>query len=229
MPLSDAVDLQRLSTAEKLAGALREQILRGQIPAGASLGEEELARLGSVSRHTARAAIRVLASSGLVRHAAHKGATVASLTASDVRQLYQVRRLLEPAAVDVPERLDADVLAPLESALAQLERVAARTNEDLVEADLAFHSAVVALGNNERVDRFYAQTVQELRLAFVIVAFADDEWRDSERLIGEHQALLKLLRAGRREACKQVLIEHINQYEARLATLIGNGPTAPTP
>jgi DNA-binding GntR family transcriptional regulator len=222
MPLSDAVDLQRLSTAEKLAGALREQILRGQIPAGASLGEEELARLGSVSRHTARAAIRVLVAGGLARHTAHKGATVASLTASDVRQLYQVRRLLEPAAVDVPAQLDAD-------ALAQLERVAARTNEDLVEADLAFHSALVALANNERVDRFYAQIVQELRLAFVIVAFADDEWRDSERLIAEHQALMELLRAGHREESKQALVEHIDQYEVRLATLIDGGATAPAP
>jgi DNA-binding GntR family transcriptional regulator len=229
MPLSDAVDLQRLSTAEKLAGALREQILRGQIPAGASLGEEELARLGSVSRHTARAAIRVLVAGGLARHTAHKGATVASLTASDVRQLYQVRRLLEPAAVDVPAQLDADVLGPLEIALAQLERVAARTNEDLVEADLAFHSALVALANNERVDRFYAQIVQELRLAFVIVAFADDEWRDSERLIAEHQALMELLRAGHREESKQALVEHIDQYEVRLATLIDGGATAPAP
>lgn len=223
MPLADAVDLQRQSTAEKLAAALREQILSGQIPAGSSLGEEDLARRGSVSRHTARAAIRLLVAGGLVRHSAHKGATVASLTASDVRQLYQVRRLLEPAAVDVPVQMDAQVLAPLEVALERLERVAARTNEDLVEADLAFHSALVALAANERLDRFYARTVQELRLAFVIVAFADDEWRDSERLIAEHTQLMELLRADRREDCKAALVAHIDQYEGRLSALIDDG------
>jgi DNA-binding GntR family transcriptional regulator len=223
MPLVDAVDLQRQSTAEKLAAALREQILSGQVPAGSSLGEEELARLGSVSRHTARAAIRLLVASGLVRHTAHKGATVASMTASDVRELYQVRRLLEPAAVDVPARMDAHVLAPLEAALERLELVAAKTNQDLVEADLAFHTALVALGDNERLNRFYAQTVQELRLAFVIVAFADDEWRESERLIAEHTTLMKLLRADRRQECKQALADHINQYESRLVALIDDG------
>jgi DNA-binding GntR family transcriptional regulator len=220
MSLADEVALRRESTAEKLAGALRERILSGQLPAGSPLREEDVAKTASVSRHTARAAIRVLVASGLVRHTAHKGAEVATMTASDVRELYQLRRLIEPAAIDVPARLDDTVLAPLEAALDRLERVAALANEDLVEADLAFHGALVGLAGNERLDRFYAQTLRELRLAFVIVAVADDERRDAERLIDQHAELLELLRAGRRKECKRALLTHIDRYEDRLLDLL---------
>lgn len=220
MVLADELDLRRESTAEKLARALREQILAGELASGSPLGEQELAQRASVSRHTARAAIRLLVSTGLVRHEAHKGATVATMTPSDVRELYQARRVLEPAAIDAPAELNAEILAPLEGALDLYQRVAARTNEDLVEADLAFHMTLVALGGNRRLDEFYAQTVRELRLAFVIVAFADDEWRDARRLIDEHLELMELLRAGRREACKRALVAHIDHYEGRLVSLI---------
>lgn len=203
-------------------------ILKGQVPPGSALVETDIARRGAVSRTTAREAIRLLAVTGLVRHTPHKGAVVATMSALDVRELYQVRRILEPAAIDVPKQLDAAVLEPVEQAFANLTHAAHRTGEDLVEADLAFHRALVAFAGNRRIDDFYATVVDELRFAFSIITFADEEWLDGGRLVEEHTEFVELLRANKRSECKRALIAHIDQYERRLLHLERKGDDSTT-
>ena len=59
---------QHLSVSEQVAGVLRAYILRMGLAPGERLGrEEDLVRTFGVSRPTMREALRLLASSGLVR------------------------------------------------------------------------------------------------------------------------------------------------------------------
>src|ERR671924_53620 len=66
--------LHRTSTVDALADALRREILDGELPAGARLRERELCEAYGVARHSLRAALRSLASDGLVRIEPHRGA-----------------------------------------------------------------------------------------------------------------------------------------------------------
>ena len=90
-----ARQLQRTSTVDALAAALRREILDGELPPGAWLRERELCEAFGVARHSLRAALRTLAAEGLARIEPHRGARVAQLTPDDVRWLYELRAALE--------------------------------------------------------------------------------------------------------------------------------------
>ena len=69
--------LQRVSTVDAIAAALRTRILDGELAAGERLRELELADAYGVARHSLRAALRALAAEGLVAIEPNRGASVA--------------------------------------------------------------------------------------------------------------------------------------------------------
>ena len=89
-----SLQIKRASTAEQVAEALREMILRGEIKQGQPLREVSLAASIGVSRNTMREAIRVLAREGIVMHEMHHGAMVTRLETRDVEDIFRVRRVL---------------------------------------------------------------------------------------------------------------------------------------
>src|SRR5918996_1234467 len=114
--------LHRPSPVEALADALRREILDGELPAGARLRERELCEAYGVARHSLRAALRTLAADGLVRIEPHRGASVAELTADDVRWLYELRAALELEAAHLALDRNGGRLPPkVHQALARLE------------------------------------------------------------------------------------------------------------
>src|SRR5262245_16730232 len=84
------------STAEEATTtALRRAILQGVLRPGDRLRQETLAAELGVSRIPLRDAFRRLEAEGLIRIDGRRGARVASLSADDVAELYELRRLLE--------------------------------------------------------------------------------------------------------------------------------------
>ena len=84
------------TTAEETTvAALRRAIVEGVLPPGERLRQETLAAELGVSRIPLRDAFRRLEAEGLIRIDGRRGARVASLTAEDVAELYELRRLIE--------------------------------------------------------------------------------------------------------------------------------------
>ncbi|HEX6938093.1 MAG TPA: GntR family transcriptional regulator [Longimicrobiales bacterium] len=75
--------------------ALRERILRGDYPEGAPLRQDALAAELGVSRIPVREALRQLEAEGLVTISPHHGATVSTLSIDEVRELFELRALIE--------------------------------------------------------------------------------------------------------------------------------------
>jgi DNA-binding GntR family transcriptional regulator len=211
---AEQLGLQRESSAEQLARAIREQVLRGAIPPGTPLREAQLVASAGVSRTTAREALRLLVFQGLVQHSPHRGAIVRQLSAADVRDIYRVRRVIESAAIDAARASSAERQAALTTALDDLERAAgAREWAGLVEADLAFHRALVGLLMSERLDRMQRSLELELRLAFSITAFVDREFEDPAPIVEDHRLILRYLRDGDIERCRSRLLAHLDKHE----------------
>ena len=72
---------------------LRRLILLGALPAGSRLPQYELAATLNMSITPIREAIRRLSSEGLIDLDTHKDARVASISAEEARQLFEVRLL----------------------------------------------------------------------------------------------------------------------------------------
>jgi DNA-binding GntR family transcriptional regulator len=218
--------IERTSTVDQVADRLRSMIWLGELLPGYRLREVPLAQSFGVSRNTIRDAIRELATEGLVTHELHRGALVASLDASDVRDLYAVRRLLELNAVS---RASQAHLEPVADAVELMERaVQAGDWEAMVEADGRFHQALVAMLGSPRLNRFFEQIGAEFRFAIGVLSFQDAADRaagspdgtELSQLAAEHREIYDLLASRRKADARRALEVHLSENERRLIEIL---------
>src|SRR6476619_3778037 len=105
------------TTPDLIADTLRDEILRGAVAPGQALRQEELADRFGVSRLPVRDALLRLEAQGLVHVYPNRGAFVISLSADEVREIFELRLLLEGDIIEraVP-RMTADDWRRIDSA-----------------------------------------------------------------------------------------------------------------
>src|SRR6187399_1679140 len=81
-----------------VASVLREAIITGHLRANEPLPQDEIAAQLRVSHIPVREALRQLESEGLVTYQPNRGATVSALTSEEIREIYEIRVILETAA-----------------------------------------------------------------------------------------------------------------------------------
>ena len=107
-------DLERASTAQKVADMLRERVLDGELAPGLRLSEEAIGGALGVSRNTLREAFRLLTRDRLLVHEHSRGVFVRRPTADDVRDLYKARRVLDEVAATIRYfNVAADAVPPV--------------------------------------------------------------------------------------------------------------------
>ena len=89
----------RKATHEVVAAVLREAITTGQLKANQPLPQAEIAANLQVSHIPVREALRQLESEGLVTYQANRGAMVSALTTAEIREIYEIRAMLESGAI----------------------------------------------------------------------------------------------------------------------------------
>ncbi len=210
--------IQRQSTTEQAAGAVRQAILSGRLLPGTPLREAALAVELGVSRSTIREAARVLASEGLVRYQMNRGIVVADITGADAADIYAARAAVELAAADALTRhRDPAVYAQLADLVEQIERAFGRGDTAAVlDGDRLFHATLVAAAGSPRLCRIYGQLQQEQRLA---LALAERSSRELGRTADDHRQLLDALHGSRTRA-RAELTAHLDAGAAELRRLL---------
>src|SRR5260370_28290678 len=130
---------------EQVHEQLRRHILCGELEAGETFSQVELAARCSVSRAPLREAVRMLQREGLVISAPNRQVTVAPFSLSDLEQIYGMRVTLEAAAIraSVPLVTPED-LADMQADLARMDHFAAEADYERWEVPhRAFHQALV--------------------------------------------------------------------------------------
>lgn len=193
--------------AQATAAGLRARILEGALPGGAPLREVALAAEHGVARNTLRAALLLLEADGLVVIEPNRGARVAGLDPVAVRELQELRTVLETGAARLAlarngGRLPASVGAAAE-ALAAVCRSDGAAWREVVEAHLAFHTALVAASGAPRVVQAHARLAGEL----VLFTVQGRPAFDRERLAATHLALPGLIEAHGVERLERHLAE----------------------
>jgi DNA-binding GntR family transcriptional regulator len=211
------VKISRRSTVGDLAETLRDRILAGEIPPGAALRESSLAQTIGVSRNTVREAFLALVAEGLIRHIPHRGFFVVKLSPEDVADLYRARRVLELGALEALPAGDPEVLKGLDSALDHLRQATEeKDTADAYQADLEIHQALVATLGSTRLDAIFAGVLMELRLVIILM----DTLSDFPELVGEHEQLIQMIRAGDKAAASALLKKHLDAAERLLAAAV---------
>jgi DNA-binding GntR family transcriptional regulator len=212
-----SLPIERLSTAERVAAALRDELLSGAILPGTPMRDIELSARAGVSRTTVREALSLLAREGLLTHSLHRGTEVARLAPDDVRDIYAMRRILERAGAEALIASPSAGIEDLERAVAAMAGATARRDRrGVVEADVAFHSAIVATLGNRRIYSAMTGAMKELRLALSVT---DRTYDDLDWQLSQHQSLLALLRERNPDAA-QALEEHLAHSEAMVCMAV---------
>jgi DNA-binding GntR family transcriptional regulator len=214
----DRSPIHRVSVADQVAGILRQRILDGELRPGSALPEIPLANSLGVSRNTMREAVRILSLEGLLKRNIHRGVTVAQLSMKDVQEIYDLRRMVEVQAILSAKKRTAEVMEQLRAAVDGYERaVRSRDWMQAVNWDLQFHSLVIHLRGNKRLETFYQKVIGELRMGMVLV---DRTHNNPGALVPVHRRLYELLSAGKLKQCADLLLQHLDDSEARLGGIM---------
>jgi len=200
-------ELESHSLVDLAVSRLSREILSGRTDPGERLVEEQLTRRLGISRAPLREALRLLAQQGLVEHIPRRGARVATLSDDDVRELYEVRDVLERHAV-ANIRPAAD-LSGLETAL-ELMRKATEAGDRLAVADAhrRFHVEVVNLGGNRQLRALYESVLVRLQLYMAVNLRREAEVAEPADGVHRHERLLAAVSRGDATAIMAALNAH---------------------
>jgi DNA-binding GntR family transcriptional regulator len=199
---------------DRIYDELRKRLQQAPLAAQERLVDIDIAAAYGTSRMPARDALLRLVNEGYLVGTT-RGFVAPTLTAEDVRDIFEVRRLLEPAAIaGVAAELDAAAEQQLDAALDRARRAAA--NDDGVEmmlANMAFREAWLGRVKNQRlagtIARFvdHVQTVRQHTLVSAqtrAVVLAG--------LTGLHEALLQRDGARARTRMEQFMADAESAY-----------------
>jgi len=181
--------VERDSLVVQCCAELSRLIKQGEWPVGARIpNEQELARLLGVGRSTSREAVRSLIASGQLSSRQGSGTFVVSATPvseldrqirqSDIGDVTEVRLLLEVEASRLAAhrrtRTDLD-----EIKRALTARGTASSTDDLIDADLRFHAAIVAATHNSVLVTLYESFAGTLRATSEEIFSSRDHWSEA--------------------------------------------------
>lgn len=210
----------RRSTTDDVFVRLRHQILAGELGPGSHHSVYRLSDELGVSRTPVREAVLRLADLGLVSIERNRGITIRGVRAEDVRDVFELRMLLEvPAAAGAAEGADDELIDRLRAALEAM-RAAARIGDEVafIGHDRALHAALgEALGNellSREVDRLrdsiQVRGVSTMGSARTMVDVAE-----------EHAPIVEAVAAGDASAAAAAMREHLEHTAALLLEQVG--------
>jgi DNA-binding GntR family transcriptional regulator len=192
---------------------LRDRIRAGELAPGERLRVEELARELDMSPTPIREGLRVLQADGLVNYRAHYGIVVAEITSEQIKEIYRLRTLLEPAAVElaVPQLDDAQ--------LSELERL-----HDLHAVALSSNRpGAIAQLNSEWHWALYDASGSPLLNDFIHRLWETFPWRTMWALPGrielshrQHARVMKAIRARDAARAAEQMRLHVASGEETL-------------
>jgi DNA-binding GntR family transcriptional regulator len=220
-----------VTSAERALGALREVILRGELPAGARLGEVELAERLGVSRTPVREALARLAAEGLVQIVPNRGARVATWTVDELEGVFELRALLEPelTALAVPQATaeDADELDALAHEMFEIGCPGPAQDLDaLVPLNRAFHDRLIALADHPALAGALAGAIHPPIVARNFHAYDGASLR---RSLAHHLEIVAAVQAGDPEWARAVMTAHIRNARVVMVRAAAAAPPDPAP
>lgn len=186
--------------------SIRDAIFSGELAAGDRLVQLVLAKQLGVSTTPVREALRELASEGLVRVDPHHGAEVRGINAVELREVYEMRVLLEP---DVLRRALPRMSPSAIELAAQLQQQLAGevTIAERAMLNRRFHRVFLDACDSRLLAEVVAK-LQDKTAAYTVAMEQRDRGRPT-RANEEHAAILAATRAGDVEAAIAAMLRHI--------------------
>ncbi|NNC23465.1 GntR family transcriptional regulator [Salinisphaera sp. USBA-960] len=202
---------------DDIANALFDQRLKP----GTRLSEARLGELYAVSRTVARKALYQLAGDKLIEMRPNQGAIVAKPSATEAREVFAARRVVESATVTAcAERLtDAD-RTRLDNALAADEAAhQADDRRSAVQRSGDFHRTIATIAGNDVLATFLDELIG--RTSLIIAAYETHGLAACS--CHAHAELLEALTNGHGESASAIMTAHLHDCEQQLKLDVTDG------
>jgi DNA-binding GntR family transcriptional regulator len=208
-----------MSRTQRVYEELLRRIISGEIAQGAFLSEIKLATDFQSSRTPIREACIHLFKEGFLRVAPHKGYVVTEVSLEEIRELYELRQVLEPRAAERaaandlgPEfRTECEELIQLTRQLSEGER----TYEAFIQlgqAEYGFHRAIAKAGGNKKWLKFMDEIMNQFR-RFHFVCFRTSPW--IKGTVDEHARILDAICSHQVEKAGVLMQRHVTEGAER--------------
>jgi len=195
---------------EQVHGAILSEISSGRLQPGMRIIQEQIAQDLGVSRQPVQQALLLLRNQGVLRDAAGRGLIVAPLDADYVRNMYDMRAVIEGLACRKAAEINAQQAGARGPVLIREGRRAVQSGRvgEMIAADMAFHEFIYALSENP-----------------LIAPVMETHWTYTQRVMGEvlmqgekprdiwdqHEAMLEAIAAGAAQKAENIARQHILQ------------------
>jgi DNA-binding GntR family transcriptional regulator len=197
--------------ADKAAEELRRMIIANSFEKGEPLSEVRLAEMLEMSRTPIREAIGKLCREGLLKMIPGRGAIVAEMTLKDVKEINDLRMVLEPLALEtairkIPDEALDEQLCKWLDLKSQLQKQSMVPSLSLSELDTQLHDLILAYCDNDRLRDFLNV------LRYQIMRYVLASWDTREfviETIDQHIEILERMKERNPEGAQKALREHI--------------------
>jgi DNA-binding GntR family transcriptional regulator len=207
------------NTAEVIAQSLKEMIYEAELKPGQPLIQERIAEMFQVSRVPVRDALQLLVGMGIAVSVPRRGVIVRPLSRTLLSELFEVRKILEGAAV----RIAAHNATP--EYLRRLEELVAQQAECLRVGDVKkyarldddFHRALYDVVGNERlVELIFAnwEMIKQARSASTVVPEHGAAWIANS--IKRHRHILAAMKKRSAKAACAAVFANIDSSEREI-------------
>ncbi len=220
-----------LTLPEQIAERIYAAIVAGEHAPGERIREEELAARFQVSRGPVREALRILEKDSVVQILPNRGAHVTRLSATELNDIFQIRKVLAGAMARRLAGAPPTVTERFRKKVKELEELA-----EQADAGAAYVAASVDLALT------LAQASGNERLAQILGSLARQSWRYTQLALHNQarrkqsarnwKALFNALVTGQSEAAGQAmekLVEDARREAVRLLASDGEGDAGGRP
>lgn len=214
--------LSKASTGVRVACELRMRIISGVIESGTILSENKIAADFSVSRSPVREALRILATEKIIR-LERMGAVVIGLTEKEIREIYDVRLLIETFIFERLVRIDTDQLVKDLRKILEMMKVSIKYEDadEFSYQDVLFHETIVRSINHSYIQMIWnnLKPVMESFILLSMRARLKEKYEDFTRIFDNHELYIQAIETKDRALMIKSLHQNFDDVQDKVEDL----------
>jgi DNA-binding GntR family transcriptional regulator len=203
-----------MPTQEEMVEKIMTAVVEHRLPPGTKLGEDRLAEFFGVNRARVRQVLTRLAHEGIVTQQPNRGSFISEPTVEEAREVFEVRKLIEPAIVkNVAARGTRAVKKRLDAHLArEADAEARRDHRALIRLTGEFHLLLAELAGNALMLRM----MREMETLTCLIIYLYDSPNMPACRGNEHVEIAAAILRGDGERAAALMLDHLGEVEAGL-------------
>lgn len=198
--------------------SIKDAIESGELEMGTPLSENYLAERIGVSRTPIREALRFLEQDGFVTIVPTKGAFVSEISLEDIKEIYDIRKLLEPfASLSAVSRVPEEEINTMEKGWNEIKKMVDDDTciewSQISDMDYHLHFTIIRHSVNKRVSAILSSYHSQIKRFQILSA---QSLADVKSTINQHVDLLECLKERNSKKFAERLYEHIVKSEENI-------------